>query len=154
MNTTRLPCVNILCKVCKDGENITLMAHHFEIQVERIGKTNIHTPYEGPNYYFILKYFFKTSILQIEFASSGRHSLEEKWVTSDKMHEQNKQNGHLALGTKRFIPADIWRNSRASSTSDPFENQLILREIDAFIWTSSFLFFVKFLSILLYQNFH
>ena len=28
-------------------------------------------------------------------------------VTSDKMHEQNKQNGHLALGIKRFIPADI-----------------------------------------------
>ena len=46
VNTTRLPCVNILCKVCKDGENITLMAHNFEIQVERIGKTNIHTPYE------------------------------------------------------------------------------------------------------------
>ena len=68
MNTTRLPCVNILCKVCKDGGNITLMVHRFEIQVERIGKTNSYTPYKGPNisrasaYYFILKYVFKLSI--------------------------------------------------------------------------------------------
>ena len=158
MNTTRLPCVNILCKVCKDGVNITLMAHRFEIQVERIGKTNsyIYSLYrrDASDYHFISKYVFKLSIWQIELASRRRHYLEEKWVTSDKMHEQNKQNGHLALGIKRFIPADIWRNSRASSTSDPFENQLILREMDAFIWTSSFLFFVKFLSILLYQNFH
>ena len=78
MNTTRLPCVNILCKVCKNGGNITLMVHHFEIQVERICKTNIHTPYEGPNYHPILKYVYETSMLQMEFASSRRHSLEEK----------------------------------------------------------------------------
>ena len=43
VNTTRLPCVNILCKVCKDGGNITLMVHRFEIQVERIGKPNSYT---------------------------------------------------------------------------------------------------------------
>ena len=74
MNTTRLPCVNILCKVCKDGGNITLMVHRFEIQVERIDKTNSYTANKCPNskyiispsrasaYYFILKYVFKLSI--------------------------------------------------------------------------------------------
>ena len=50
VNTTRLPCVNILCKVRKDGVDITLMVQRFEIQVERIGKTNSYTANKRPNY--------------------------------------------------------------------------------------------------------